>query len=61
MDRPVAVVAEAANGLSALAMFDYARLEVVLIDINLPLMDGFQATKIIISRFPMAVSSCFDE
>jgi two-component system response regulator DegU len=47
-----ALVAEADNGLSALEMVNEHRPSVVLMDLNMPVMDGFSATSIIKSRFP---------
>ena len=45
------VVAEAKNGEEAVAMVQYVRPDVVLMDTGMPIMDGIEATRIIRSRF----------
>ena len=45
------VVAEAKNGEEAIAMVEYVHPDVVLMDIDIPVMDGIEATRIINSRF----------
>ena len=45
------MVAEAKNGVEAIAMVEGVHPDVVLMDINLPAMDGIEATRIINSRF----------
>jgi chemotaxis response regulator CheB len=41
------VVAEAENGLDAIDMVERLRPEDVLMDLNMPVVDGFDATSII--------------
>ncbi len=41
----VSVVAEAANGLEAVALSAAIKPDVVLMDINMPMMNGIEATK----------------
>lgn len=45
------VVAEAKNGEEAIAMVEGLHPDVVLMDINIPVMDGIEATRVINSRF----------
>ncbi len=46
------IVAEAENGLAALEMVDQHRPDVILMDINMPVMDGLEATRIITAKHP---------
>jgi len=46
------VVAEADNGQSAVEMVELHRPDVVLMDISMPVLNGIEATRIIMSRFP---------
>ncbi len=46
------VVAEADNGQSAIEMVEEHRPDVVLMDISMPVLNGIDATRIIMSRFP---------
>jgi DNA-binding NarL/FixJ family response regulator len=48
----IKVVAEADDGSSAIAMVERHRPEIVLMDINMPVLDGIEATRIIRSKFP---------
>jgi DNA-binding NarL/FixJ family response regulator len=45
------VVAEAKNGEEAIAMVQYVHPDIVLMDTDLPVMDGIEATRIISSKF----------
>lgn len=47
-----AVVAEAADGAEALAVVDAARPDVVVLDVAMPVMDGFLALAELRRRFP---------
>jgi NarL family two-component system response regulator LiaR len=59
------VVGEAATGTMALAMLDSIAPDVVLVDINLPEMDGLELTKAIKCRFPtkpaVAILTAYDD
>lgn len=48
------VVAEAKNGLEAVAVFEQIRPDVTLMDLHLPLLGGVEATRRIRSNFPNA-------
>src|SRR5512136_972780 len=45
----IRVVAEASDGLEAVAQFKALRPDVVILDISMPRMDGLEATKYILS------------
>ena len=46
------VVAEAEGGLAAIQAVKNHRPEVVLMDINMPVLDGLDTTRIIATKFP---------
>jgi two-component system response regulator DegU len=46
------VVAEADDGQSAIEMVELHRPDVVLMDISMPVLNGIEATRTIMSRFP---------
>ena len=48
------MVAEAANGEEALEKYREMRPDLVLMDLNMPLMDGLAATRAILEEFPDA-------
>jgi AmiR/NasT family two-component response regulator len=49
------VVGKAANGLQAIELTESLRPDIVLMDIEMPKMDGLEATKIILDKFPRPV------
>jgi DNA-binding NarL/FixJ family response regulator len=50
--RGIDIVAEASNGVEAVALVERHLPDVVLMDISMPLMDGLQATREIKQKFP---------
>jgi two-component system chemotaxis response regulator CheB len=54
-DRQVSVVGEARNGREAVAMTKELRPDIVTMDIRMPLMDGFEATKQIMVEVPTPI------
>lgn len=55
LDASVEVVGQAANGRDALAFVEQQEVDVVLLDIRMPEMDGLQ----VLAQKPMAISSKF--
>lgn len=52
-DQPgVAIIGEAVNGEEAVRLARLHQPDVVLMDINMPVMNGFTATRILKSEFP---------
>ena len=49
---PIELVGEAVNGLEALQMVETAHPDIVLMDVQMPEMDGIQATRKIKAKFP---------
>jgi DNA-binding NarL/FixJ family response regulator len=54
-DRELAIVGEAADGLEAVAMARRLAPDVVLMDINLPKLDGIAATQRIMQERPSTI------
>lgn len=48
------VITEASNGYEGLKVFEEVRPDLVLMDVMMPKMDGVEATKAILKRFPDA-------
>ncbi len=58
------VVGEAGTGREAIEMVEKFRPEIVLMDLRMPILDGVQATKQIVSKFPdthILILTTFDE
>ena len=55
LETDLEVCAEAENGLQALAMYESAGPDVVLMDIRMPEMNGVQATQELLTRWPDAL------
>src|SRR6266700_3927974 len=48
----VMVTGEATNGQEAIDFMDLHNIDIILMDISMPLVNGIEATKIITGRFP---------
>lgn len=48
----IRVVGEAANGAELLEMLQHTPVQVAIVDLNMPVMDGFEATKHIKEQYP---------
>ncbi len=53
-DGGFVVIGEAANGMEAVALTKRLKPDIVLMDINMPVMDGIEATRIITVEAPMS-------
>ena len=51
-DPEMVVIGEAANGQQAIELIESLRPDVVLMDVNLPVLSGIEATAIIVARWP---------
>jgi len=51
-DEEIEIVAEAANGVELLAVLERTPADLVLLDINMPIMDGYEAAQHITERYP---------
>lgn len=51
-DEETEVVGEASNGKELLELLEHTPADVVLLDINMPVMDGYEAAKQVTERFP---------
>ena len=54
-DPGVTVVGEARNGQEAVAMAEQLRPDVITMDVEMPGMDGLEATKLIMTRVPTPI------
>lgn len=50
-EKDIQVIGEANNGVELLKLFEKEKPTIVLLDINMPEMDGIEATKIITSKY----------
>ncbi|HJR44404.1 MAG TPA: response regulator [Actinomycetota bacterium] len=65
IDRPgMSVIAEAATGADAIKAVDEQRPDIVVLDLNMPVLDGVEALKVIKERWPgtnVVVHTAFGE
>jgi DNA-binding NarL/FixJ family response regulator len=52
LTEEIDVIGEAANGLEAVSLTEALKPEVVLMDLEMPVLDGYEATHQIKMRFP---------
>jgi DNA-binding NarL/FixJ family response regulator len=50
--KDIIVIGEAANGVEVLGILSNSRANIVLMDIDMPIMNGFETTKIIKEKYP---------
>lgn len=55
LEESIEIVAEASNGEEAIALVDKIRPDIVLIDAEMPGMDGFETTNVISMNFPSVI------
>jgi DNA-binding NarL/FixJ family response regulator len=64
LEEDLQVVGEAEDGTAALQLFEALRPDVVLMDIRMPVMDGVEATRQMLARWPEArviILTTFDD
>lgn len=54
LDVGADVIAEAEDGLSALRLTSERKPDLIVMDVNLPLLDGIEATRLLLARHPDA-------
>ena len=54
METWIEIVGEAENGEEAISLTESLKPDIVIMDVNMPVMDGITATKIITEKYPFA-------
>lgn len=52
LDSTISIVGEATNGKQAIELLDSEQVDLILMDIRMPIMDGVEATRIIKDKHP---------
>ncbi|NLY45552.1 MAG: response regulator transcription factor [Tissierella sp.] len=64
LNNNISIVGEVANGEEAVQLLEHKKVDLILMDIRMPVMDGVEATKVIKKRYPdikVLILTTFDE
>lgn len=60
----ISIIGEVTNGEEAIKLLDHKEIDLILMDIRMPVMDGVEATKVIKKKYPdvkVLILTTFDE